>query len=347
MSVDRLALLERRLAVLERRRRSSLAIGFLGFAALAASQATGTGAQSTSQVRVPFHVVNASGDDIFSVTQAGSETRVNIVSRGNVVASWTADEDSASLSLGGTKSQALARLGVNFSGGGTGPSLLLADGTDELLNVKKGSAEISAPLIVAPKDVPALRVEHDVVTVTSSMTVRGSKGGNRTSLGPTRLSIHGGDGTSVAASLGLDDAQRGMLRVGDPAGLRAALGVSKSGNGLSLGFFDKAGPDYRAALFASPEGSSLQLRGPKFGIDLNVDGTGGLVNLTNAEGFAAAGLEVLTNGSGRLSIGNSAGETVVEAEATNTGLGVVKAGPGSSGSAGQQGPPSAILGRRK
>jgi hypothetical protein len=348
MSVDRLTTLERRLAILERRQRVSVVMAFVGFAALGiASQTINTGAQNTAAIRAPFRIVNVRGEDIFSVTQAGSETRVSILKGDAVASMWAADADSASLSLGGIKSKAMVRLGVNFNGEGTGSSLLMADDTDELLSVEKGSVEISAPLTVAPKDVPTLRVEHDVVTVTNSMTVRAGKGGNRTSLGPTRLSIHGGDGTSVAASLGLDDAQRGMLRVGNPAGLRAALGFSKSGNGLSLGFFDKAGTDYRAALFASAEGSSLQLKSPKFGIDLNTDGTGSLVNLTNAAGFASAGLEVVTNGSGRLSIGNTAGETVVEAEVTNNGLGVVRAGPGGSGTTGPQGPPSAILGRRK
>jgi hypothetical protein len=350
MSVDRLAALERRLALLERRRRSSFGIALLGFAALAASQVTRTDAQSTSQVRAPFSVVNARGEDIFSVTQAGSQTRVSIVDKGAVVAMWTGDEESASLSLGGTKSNALVRLGVNFNGASTGPSLLLADRTDELLSVEKGSVEISAPLTVTPKDVPALKVEHDSVTATNSMTVRASKGGNRTSLGPTSLSVHGSDGASIAASLGLDSSGKGRLVVGAPSGPRGVLGQPADG-GISFALFDAPGTQYRIGMLAAPMSSSfLKLYSGKRQAELTVNPASGSLHLFNEAGYAAASLDSTAGGFGKMSLGNAAGDAVVEAGMTTDGLGVVRAGPDLGGTTGAMSGglvvPRAILGRK-
>jgi hypothetical protein len=352
MSAERLAALEHRLAVLERRRRALLVIGGAGVVALAiASLMPAAQAQSTSQVRAPFSVVNSAGQEIFAVTQVGSDTRVTILHRGTVQTTWSADEDGALLALGGPNMKGVARLAVNFSGADTGPSLLMAAGTRNVMSVENDSAEISAPLTVLPKDdVPALRVEPDLVTVTSGLTIRASKGANRTSLGPTRLSIHGADGASIAASLGLDDAQRGMLRVGNPAGLRAAIGFTKSGQSMSVGIFDKPGPDARVSLFGGADGSSLQLKSPSGEVELNTDGTGGLIALSSAKGSAAVALEMKASGAGEFTIGDAAGNTVVEAGVTTDGLGVVRAGPDLGGTTGAMSGglvvPRAILGRR-
>jgi hypothetical protein len=351
MSVERLTALEHRVAVLERRQRSSLVIAGAGCAVLAlASLIPATHAQSPSQVRAPFSVVNAGGQEIFSVTQAGSNTRVSIVDRGTVITTWSADAEGAELSLGVAKSKGLARLAVDFNGADTGPSLLLADSTDELLAVEKGSVEISAPLTVSPKDTPVLKVEPDSVTVTSTVNVRASKGGNRASLGPTSLSIHGGDGASVAASLGLDTVGRGRLVVGLPSGPRGVLGQPADG-GISFALFDGPGAQYRIGMLASPQSSSfLRLYSGKRQIELNVNPASGSLHLFNDAGYAAASIDATPGGFGKISLGDAAGDAVVEAGLTTDGLGVVRTGPDMGGTTGAMSGglvvPRAILGRR-
>jgi hypothetical protein len=167
---------------------------------------------------------------------------------------------------------------------------------------------------------------------------------------PMGVYVLGADGVRVQAGLGIDEAQRGILRIGEPAGLRGTLGFTKSGNGISFGLFDKPGPDARVALYAAADGSSLQLKSPSGGIDLNTDGTGSLLGLSNVKGSAAVALEMRTSGAGRVTIGDAAGNTVVEAGVTIEGLGVVRAGPDLGGTTGAMSGglvvPRAILGRR-
>jgi hypothetical protein len=347
MSDDRLTSLERRLSRLERQRRASLGLAVLGAAALGVSLTTGTDAQSPSQIRAPFRVVNAQGKDVFTVTQAGAETRVSIVSDNKAVSMWTADSDSSSLSLtSGATSKAMVRLGVNFNGDNTGPSLLMADGAEELLVVEDNNVEINAPLTVAPKGTPVLRVEDTQATVTNALTVRARTGANRTSLGPTSVSVHGGDGASVAASLGLDTVGKGRLVVGAPTGPRGVLGQTADG-GVSFALFDAPGTKYRIGMAAAPMGTSfLRLYSGKRQVELDVNPTSGSLHLFNDAGYAAASVDMTPAGNGKLSLGDAAGEALVEAGMTTEGLGVVRAGPGSR-PPGPQGPPSALLGRKR
>lgn len=346
MSVDRLTALEHRLAVLERHRRSSFLLAVTGCSALAlAGLIPSTQAQGTSQVRAPFSVVNAAGQEIFSVTQAGSDTRVNIVDKGQVVATWSASDDGASLTLGGTKAKGFARLAVNFDGAGTGPSLLMAKSNSNVLRVEDDSVEISAPLTVLPKDdKPAFRVQENLVTAIGELTVRSDKGNNRTSLDATKLSIHGAD-AAVAASLGLDAAGKGRLAVGAPNGVRAVLGHPQAG-GISFTLWEGAAP--RLSMLAATNSSTLGVYSGKRSAELNAGPSSSHLNMHNDEGYAAVSLVSSGAGSGHLMLGNAAGDTTVEAGMTNEGLGVVRAGPRMGGVVGFEGSlPWAILGKKQ
>lgn len=348
MAVDRLGELERRLATLERRRLSSLAIIAALVAALAAvSQRDGAQAQGGSEVRAPFSVVDARGRQIFTITQSGDRTRVQLLSGDNVTSIWSASPGDAMLFLGGPQSKGSARMAVNFAGPDAGPSLLLADTTDELLSVEKASVEISAPLIVSPKDLPALRVEPDLVTATGALHVRASKGGNRTSLAPTSLSVHGADGTSVAAMLGLDPSGKGRLVVGAPAGPRGVIGQPAEG-GISFALFDAPGTAYRIGMVAAPQSSSeLRMFSGKRQAELSVTPAGGSLHLFNDGGYAAASVDMTPAGNGKISLGNPAGDSIVEAGLSTDGVGVVRVGPRMGGPSGTaSGPPRQLVGRK-
>ena len=321
MSIDRFLELERRLAVLERQRRFSAVMAAVGLIALVIGlQMTVTEAQTPASVRAPFRVLNSAGQEVFAINQVGSDTRVTISHKGAVVSTWSAGDESAMMSLGNAQSKGVVRLGMDFLGSDTGPSLLLSNGTHDLLNVDNNSVDIDAPLTVSPKDIPILKVEQNLVTVGEALSVRASKGGNRTSIAPNRVAVHGGDGVAVAASLGLDNAGGGRLAVGGPGGPRGVLG-------------------------SSPEhGISLQLSEGKRSVVLLAAPAGGSLRLNNDAGYSVASLEMTTGGNGLMTIGSAGGDPLVKATVSTDGVGVVRTGP--VGGAGYS-PPTEIIGRLK
>jgi hypothetical protein len=170
----------------------------------------------------------------------------------------------------------------------------------------------------------------------------------------------------VQASLGLDARGQGLLRVGSTDGARTVAGIVDGGASLAL--YNGPGSQYRIGLFGSQSsnfvhlrgedrslrldtdltGSSLHVGAAKRSVQLNVSSEGGAVHVFNAAGNAVSSLTENPSGRGRLSLGDAAGQTVVEAGSTADGLGVVRAGPVMGGPTMIPGmPPFAILGRRK
>lgn len=340
MSADRITVVEHRIAELERRlaqlekagrapmpRRTAAlpSAGVLALGLIAASvvQGGGTRAQDIQQpltVRAPFRVVNAIGDNIFTIEQAGSETRLNIVDAGRVVASLSSGYGASSLNLGGEKGS--AQMAVDFDGPGTGPSLILK-GSKEVLKVAAGAATINAPLVVSPKDAPVLRVDPEMVTVSHSMSVRAAKGHHRTAIAATGLSVYGADGASTVAGLGINSTGNTRLIVGSSSGPRGVMGLLSSGE------------------------VSLALLHGKRNIGLSVGADTGNLHLSNGTGFTAVSLDVAADGRGEMTLGGVDGATLVEAGVTDSGLGYVKTGPSGRIPATPEGLPSAILGRKQ
>jgi hypothetical protein len=93
---------------------------------------------------------------------------------------------------------------------------------------------------------------------------------------------------------------------------------------------------------------AMTRNGGEKSVELN-GGTGEL-NLYNSQGYAAIALKTGESGAGRLSIGDHAGNTVVEAGSTKAGLGIVRVGPRLGGTTGvSQGGmvlPNAIVGQK-
>jgi hypothetical protein len=165
---------------------------------------------------------------------------------------------------------------------------------------------------------------------------------------PFAVTVVGADGQTPQASLGLDDRQKGRLRVGDPGGARGVLGTTSSG-GVSFALFDGPGSDYRVGLLAASDMSFVRLNKSKVAIHLNVDGNdGAALHLFNQLGNAAASLRSMPGGNGQMTLGNPSGDTTVEAGTTTDGVGIVRAGPRIGGPATNNltGLPFAIVGKK-
>jgi hypothetical protein len=343
MSTDRIAALEQRLTRLERERRISAGLLAAGLVLLVASQTSRPQAQAgaaPATVKAPFTVVNDQGQPIFSITRAGAETKLEMIDGGTAVAGLSASKDASVLFLGDSK--AFARVGMNFGGPDTGPSIALKDSGGELFTVGTEAVSINAPMKVSPGEFP----DKDALSVSGTVSMRDAKGRRGTTLGDTGLRVHGADGVAVAASLGVDDARKGRLVVGLPTGPHGVIAQPSAG-GVSFSLSDGPGKDYRIGMLAVPgDVAFLRMNTGKQQVTLITDTTSGAVNVFNANGNAAASLSSTTNGNGQLELGDAAGNTTVEAGTTGDGLGVVRAGPRMGGAVGFAGSlPWAILGK--
>jgi hypothetical protein len=343
MSTDRIVALEERLVKLERERRVSTGLVVLSLALLVASQTAAPHAQPgpETKFKAPFKVVNNVGETIFSVESVGSETRVSIIDNDFVVAGMNGSKDGSSLHL--SAKDGIARLGMNFDGPATGPSILMKDADGEVLTVGSKAASLKAPLTVTTGD----SGKEDALELIGSMSVRDLKGRRGASVSPTALRVHGADGSAVAASLGVDEGGKGRLVVGLSTGPRGVL-AQPSGGGISFALFDGPGKDYRAGLLAVPgDVAFFRINAGKQQATMIADTTHAAVNLFNASGHAAASLSSKSDGTGQLELGDSDGDTTIEAGTTSEGLGVVRAGPRMGGVVGFEGSlPFAILGKR-
>lgn len=411
MSHDRITVLEQRVAELERnlttecsgraahatagRARVWVAPLVVGLALGVASAGTTTRAQvapTTATVRAPFRVVDSGGEAVFSVENVGGGARVTIKDRNSGSVTLGASDGGGFLVVGGA--QGFVRMGVDFQGAGTGPTLELKSGAEDILSVTAKAVSIKAPLTVSPNNAPTLQIANRTIKVTGALSthdadgnelvamgrhsggtflrvgadktggvsigrvvggfvsVRGFGGKERMLLGfpdldqgPV-LQVRGDDGVSIKASLGVDDVGAGRLVVGDPAGARGVLGRAKSG-GASFALFDNAGADYRVGFLAAPDNSFVRLNSQKNAVHLNADGGGAAVHVFNSAGSAAASLQSTTSGFGKFSLGNPAGDTMVEAGVSTDGVGVVRVGPKASCTTGALAQPCRIVGQKK
>jgi len=160
--------------------------------------------------------------------------------------------------------------------------------------------------------------------------------------------VFGANENDVQASLGLDAANKGVVRIGAATAAHGTIGATKNG-GVSFALYDGPGPDFRIGMLAAPDMSYVRLNKSNNAIHLNVDGNdGGAIHLFNTAGNAAASLQSTRSGYGKLSLGNVSGDTMVEAGVTTDGLGIVRAGPRIGGPATNNltGLPFAIVGKK-
>lgn len=131
----------------------------------------------------------------------------------------------------------------------------------------------------------------------------------------------------------------------DPA---AILGPLKDEPGGRVAVFQADGTG--SSLTAAAQGATLSLRTPgsKSSIFLQAAGQ---IDLFNKGGTAAFSVTARSAGNGRLTLGDAAGNTVVEGGSTTDGIGIVRAGPRLVAPTGGMGGtslaiPSAIVGKR-
>ncbi|MES1255420.1 MAG: hypothetical protein ABUS56_07430 [Acidobacteriota bacterium] len=102
-----------------------------------------------------------------------------------------------------------------------------------------------------------------------------------------------------------------------------------------------------SSLLAEPDGGALVLgRGNTSSHGAFFDGATGELDIFNSGGFAAVALRAGVTGAGRLTLGNTAGDTVVEAGSTVDGIGIVRVGPRANCPSGGLALPCRIVGRK-
>jgi hypothetical protein len=370
--------IERRLAMAERTARASRIVSSIALLACVGAfvlpqrpVAHAQGTPLSSTVQAPFLVVDKSGQPILRVDDPGVTLRGALRLRDGSGAESASiangvlnlgDEKKGGLTagLGGSgNGYVLVRTVTGQDGIGLGPYLnqpmgvyvLGPDGRTPQASLQINDKQKGALFLGAPNEgglsagVGASGVGFALFrgNAASQILRIGSYQG-----GPFAISVLGADGQTPQATLGLDDAQKGSLRVGDPRGVRGVLGATKSG-GVSFALYDGAGSDYRVGLLAAPDMSFVRLNKAKNAIHLNVDGNdGGAIHVFNALGNAAASLVSTSSGYGKLSLGNVSGDTMVEAGTTTDQLGIVRAGPTIGGPATNNltGLPFAIVGKK-
>jgi hypothetical protein len=157
-------------------------------------------------------------------------------------------------------------------------------------------------------------------------------------------------GRPIARILDWSDQSGGVYAYNAAGKIVAVLGPINSQNGGRVAVYDGSGRAFAGTLAYSPEGAAIELpRGfNEHGILINA-GTGEL-NIYNTQGYASVALKTGQSGAGRVTLGDVAGNTVVEAGSTAAGIGIVRVGPRLGGTSGvtQSGLllPNAIVGRK-
>lgn len=163
-----------------------------------------------------------------------------------------------------------------------------------------------------------------------------------------------GKGFKDAVTLSIDRGGAGLVKVFSAAG-RAVTALSSDASGGQVLVADGQSGKNTVKLWSSAEGGIVSVYAPEGGsarATMVADGASGSINVFNSggSGLAGAALETGASGAGRLVLTDSAGNTMVEAGMlTNTGIGIVKTGPGGFGPAGVTGgvmPASSIQGRK-
>jgi hypothetical protein len=108
---------------------------------------------------------------------------------------------------------------------------------------------------------------------------------------------------------------------GDPI---AILGPLKDEPGGRVAVFQVDGTG--SSLTAASQGATLSLRTPGSKSSIFLQGAG-QIDLFNKGGTSAFSVTARTAGNGRWTLGDAAGNTVVEAGSTTDGIGIVRAGP--------------------
>lgn len=259
------------------------------------------------RVTAPFEVVDASGAPIIRVTD-----RTEGFTRGIYVFDRSGH----------------IVLTLTNGGGGTGGLVRVMKGNDDATRVSMGAYEGALGVFILENDKPRTFMgERDSTGLVETYT---SDGNVATQLGSPEgktpaLRILDEKGTQIVA-MGMDADGNGVVRAANASGQTGAeLRANTNGAGQIGVYFPDGRP--AAALFLSKEGAGA----------LGVYGTGG-----TPQGLLTKGV----NG-GILQLFDLGGTTMVEAGTSSTGVGVVRTGPMSRGTAAWLGTPgSFIIGKR-
>jgi hypothetical protein len=287
------------------------------------------GETPTLTLRAPFAVIDAAGRELMRVGEGNDGTR--IASRLAV----TAANNRSIVEMTAEGLTATGRLTVNTPAGRQAAVLdARADNQASLIFLAGTGAE-SASMGVGDSGIGFLEVKDP-----------GGSGGVNIGATESKMGVYvTADEGKVQASVGLDDMRKGIVRVGDPTAARGVIGATRTG-GVSFALYDGPGTEYRVGLLAAPDNSFVRLNSKLNAVHMNADGEGAAVHVFNKQGNAAGSLTSTTSGFGQLRLGNSDGDTVVEAGTTVDGLGVVRAGPLMGGTVGMEGLPFAIMGKK-
>jgi hypothetical protein len=156
------------------------------------------------------------------------------------------------------------------------------------------------------------------------------------------------DGRPIARIVEWGDLAGGVYVFGKSGGNAVAiLGPIKDEAGGRVAVFQADGTG--SALAAVSQGSTLSLNTPGSKASILMQ-SAGQIDLFNKGGTAAFSVTARTAGNGRLTLGDAAGNTVVEAGSTLQGIGIVRVGPRLGGTTGvSQGGmvlPNAIVGQK-
>jgi hypothetical protein len=289
------------------------------------------GETPTLTLRAPFSVTDAAGRELFRVGDGDEGTRI-----ASTLAVTNNDRPILAMSSEGLT--VTNTFTLNTVAGKPAAALLATAGraTSLTLLADDGGGGVSLGVVNSGSGFLELSEPSGVTSVRIG-AIESNKMGLRVMQGST-----------VQASIGLDDANKGIVRVGDPTGPRGVLGATRSG-GVSFALYNDAGTDYRVGMLAAPDNSFVRLNGQGNAVHLNADGEGSAVHVFNKLGNAAVSAISSPSGHGQLTLGNAEGDTIVQAGMTVDGLGVVRAGPmmGGAGTGGLQGVPFAILGKKE
>jgi hypothetical protein len=138
------------------------------------------------------------------------------------------------------------------------------------------------------------------------------------------------------------------LILGDRAGARARLGVTRTG-GASLALYDRAN-SARLAVTGNPTESLFRLGGRGQGVEMSSKAGGARIDISNTQSWAVVTLQS-RNEHGHFTLGDANGDTTVEAATLrDSGVGVVRVGPDMGGTSGAMAGgvvvPRAIRGRK-
>ncbi len=328
-----IARLRDRVAAAERRSTLSRAVAAACGVAAFATLPFATQAQSSgSTVKAPFQVVDAAGKVVMKAEMRDGRPQVSIAES---VVAGTGASGAGFMIVRTATGQDGASIGQH-RGNKMGVRVIGADGVTSEASLTLDAR--NAGLLEIGRDQGGGAFIGVGASGTGYANIRNGDGKVGASIGKwygagMGLSLIGVDGQTVQGSLVLDSANRGRLSVGVPNAARGVLGLNADGN-PTFTLFNAANQPGAALLTTGAKSEVfVQSKGQTARVIAD-DGDGSLVSLFRGSGGPAARLSAGPGGNGELTLGDAAGQTMVQAGVATGGFGIVRAGPRLGGVSG-------------